>query len=169
MVSSDIIREEVFLEKEVIEVTKKYLQANGYTIIYEGKRRGPDLVAYNSVKNELLIIEVRGVPTRVKIRGRDKGKPKKKSTIANQFWGWPAKVLVELMEREYEWIHKSVHWVTEVIEKVDVHKSAVKYVGVFGYDKRYLDVLEKRKYALSRLGYEFWLIDKESNVRHRYT
>jgi len=163
--------EEAFLEKDVIETTRRYLQANGYIIIY-GERGGPDLVAYNNVKNELLVIEVRGVPTRHKIKGRDKGESKKGSTIRSQFRNWPDKIIAELMDREYEWIHRTKPWVAEVIEKIEKigtrKPPAVRYVGVLGYHEKYLEVLEKKKHALSKLGYEFWLIDKESNIRYSY-
>ena len=171
MMWGDFVLEE-FLEKEVIEVTKKYLQSNGYTIVCERRREGPDLVAYSNVKNELLVIEVKGVPTRHKVKGRDKDKLKKKSTIQSQFRNWFAKIIAELMDREHEWVHRTKPWVAEAIEKIGkigIRKPpVVKYIGVLGYDEGYIGILEKKKQALLRLGYGFWLMDKGSNVRYRY-
>jgi hypothetical protein len=67
------------------------------------------------------------------------------------------------MEREYEWYMESAGWVKEVLSKIGQMVSA-KYIAIFGYHKEYINVLEKRKQALGRLGYEIWLIDKESKV-----
>jgi len=150
-----------FREDEVTQILERLLVDRGCTIIYESNRQGPDVIAYCG--GSLLIIEARGVPTKFKVKGKDRGKPKSKNTIRGQFWGWPAEVTTELMEREYEWHMESADWVKEVLSKIS-QKISAKYIAVLGYHKEYIDVLEKRKQALERLGYEIWLIDKEGKI-----
>ena len=155
-------------EDVVIEAVRRMLMAEGYAVVYEGRRGGPDVVAYHRELHELVVVEAKGVPTRVKVRGPDRGRPKRFSTIRNQFKYWPAKVIAELMDREYEWLHRSAPWARDVVERVGASELNVRYVGVLGYDEGYLEVLDRRERAISRLGYEVWLIDGESRVRHRY-
>jgi hypothetical protein len=163
---SKLTQDDEFRENEVTQILRKLLVGAGCTIIYEsnyGSRRqeGPDVVAYCG--GSLLIIEARGVPTKFKVKGKDRGKPKSENTINNQFWHWPAEVIAELMEREYQWYTKSDGWVEEVLSKIS-QKISAKYIAVFGYHEKYIKVLEKRKQALERLGYEIWLIDKEGKI-----
>ena len=150
-----------FREDEVIQILERFLVNMGYTIIYEGKRQGPDIVAYRN--GSLLIIEARGIPSKYKVRGRDKGKPKSIDVIKGQFWGWPAEVITELIEREYEWYIEPANWAKVVLSKIG-QKVDAKYIAVIGYHKEYINVLEKRKHALKRLGYEIWLIGKEGRA-----
>jgi hypothetical protein len=98
-----------------------------------------------------------------KVVGRDRGKRKSRSTVKGQFRVWSAVVMAELMEREYQWYTKSADWVKEVLSKIS-QKTNAKYIAILGYYKEYVNVLEKRKQALERLGYEIWLIDKEGKV-----
>jgi hypothetical protein len=67
------------------------------------------------------------------------------------------------MDREYEWRTESVGWVKEVLNKIS-QKASTKHIAAFGYHKEYINVLEKRKQVLERLGYGIWLIDKEGKV-----
>jgi hypothetical protein len=150
-----------FREDEVTQILKRLLVDRGCTIIYEGKLRDPDVIAYCG--NSLLIIEAKGVPTKFKVMGRDKGKQKSKSTVRVQFRHWLAEVIAELMEREYEWHIESAGWVKEVLSKIS-QKISAKYIAILGYHKEYINVLERRKQALERLGYEIWLIDKEGKI-----
>ena len=155
-----------FREDEVTQILKRLLVDAGCTIVYEsnyGSRRqgGPDVVAYCG--GSLLIIEARGVPTKFKVKGKDKGKPKSENTIKGQFWGWPAEVIAELMEREHEWNIEPANWVEKVLNEIS-QKISAKYIAVFGYHEKYTNVLDKRKLALERLGYEVWLIDKEGKI-----
>jgi len=101
-----LTRYDEFRENEVTQILKRLLEDAGCTIIYEsnyGSRRqeGPDVVAYCG--DSLLIIEARGVPTKFKVKGKDRGKPKSERTINNQFRHYSEEVIAELMEREYEW------------------------------------------------------------------
>jgi hypothetical protein len=150
-----------FREDEVTQILERLLVDRGCKIIYKGKLRDPDVIAYCG--SSLLIIEAKGVPTKFKVMGRDKGKPKSENTINNQFRHWPAEVIAELMEREHEWHMESDDWVKEVLSKIS-QKISAKYIAVFGYHEKYTKVLEKRKLALERLGYEVWLIDKEGKI-----
>jgi hypothetical protein len=68
-----------FKEVEVIQILKRFLVDMRYTIIYEGRRQGPDIVAH--CKDSLLVIEARGVPSRFKVKGRDRGKLKSIHTV----------------------------------------------------------------------------------------
>jgi hypothetical protein len=106
---------------------------------------------------------VRGAPSRYKVKGWDKGKPKSASTIRNQFRNWSAMVIAELMEREHEWRTRSTDWVKRVLNEIG-EKANITFVAVLGYHKEYINVLEKRKEALKRLGYEIWLIDNKHRV-----
>jgi hypothetical protein len=148
-------------ENEVTQILKRLLVDRGCTIIYESKRQGPDVVAYCG--DSLLIIEAKGVPSKLKVKGRDRGKQKSESTVRAQFRHWLAEVIAELMEREYEWHIEPADWVEEVLSKIS-HKISAKYIAILGYHKTYINVLERRKQALERLGYEIWLIDKESKI-----
>jgi hypothetical protein len=155
-----------FGENEVTQILKRLLEDAGCTIIYEsnyGSRRqeGPDVVAYCG--NSLLIIEARGVPTKFKVKGKDRGKPKSERTINNQFRHYSEEVIAELMEREYEWNIEPANRVEKVLNEIN-QKISAKYIAVFGYHEKYINVLEKRKLALERLGYEVWLIDKEGKI-----
>lgn len=166
--SSNASELDIFTEKDVFRITMKYLYKNGFDIIYQGRREGPDIVAYNCSIKELLIIEIKGVPTTIKIKGRDKGKNKKKSAIKRQFWGWSGSVIIQLMEREYEWTNKSAQWVIDVIGKLkhaDVLK--VQFVAILGYHEKYKEILEKRKHAILRLGYKALLIDKHEDIKYK--
>jgi hypothetical protein len=156
-----LTQDDEFMEAEVVQRLKRLLVDMGCTIIYESNRQGPDVVAYCG--DSLLIIEAKGVPTKFKVMGRDKGKPKSENTINNQFRHWPAEVIAELMEREHEWHMESDDWVKEVLSKIS-QKISAKYIAVFGYHEKYIKVLEKKKQAVERLGYEIWLIDKEGKV-----
>jgi len=78
-----------------------------------------------------------------KVMGRDRGKPKSINIVRSSL-GWPAEVITELMEREYEWYMESAGWVKEVLSKIGQMVSA-KYIAIFGYYKEYINVLEKRK------------------------
>ena len=89
-------------EREILELLKDYARRKGYVTLYEGKREGPDLVLFNKEANEIIVVEIRGIPTMFKVKGKDKGKKKDKSVIENQFWGWLGEVIIELMDREYE-------------------------------------------------------------------
>ena len=140
-----------FREAEVTQILKRLLVDRGCTIIYESKRQGPDVVAYCG--GSLLIIEAKGVPSKLKVKGRDRGKQKSESTVRAQFWHWLAKVIAELMEREYEWHIESADWIEEVLSKIS-QKISAKYIAILGYHKEYINVLERRKQALERLGYE---------------
>ncbi len=155
-----------FREDEVTQILKRLLEDAGCTIIYESnyesrRQEGPDVVAYCG--NSLLIIEARGVPTKFKVKGKDRGKPKSENTINNQFRHYSEEVIAELMEREHEWNIKPTNWVEKVLNKIG-QKISAKYIAVFGYHEKYTKVLEKRKLALERLGYEVWLIDKEGKI-----
>jgi hypothetical protein len=150
-----------FREDEVTQILERLLVDRGCTIIYEGKLRDPDVVAYCG--NSLLIIEAKSVPSKFKVKGRDKGKPKSRNTVYNQFRHYSADVIVKLMEREYEWNIESANWVEKVLSKIS-QKISAKYIAVFGYHKEYINALEKRKLVLERLGYEVWLIDKEGKI-----
>jgi hypothetical protein len=150
-----------FREDEVTQILERLLVDRGCKIIYMGKRRDPDVIAYCG--SSLLIIEAKGVPSKFKVMGRDKGKPKSRDTINNQFRHWPAEVIAELMEREHEWHMESDDWVKEVLSKIS-QKISAKYIAVFGYHEKYIKVLEKKKQAVERLGYEIWLIDKEGKI-----
>jgi hypothetical protein len=159
-----LTQDDEFMEAEVVQILKGLLVDMGCTIIYEGKLRDPDVVAYCG--DSLLIIEAKGVPTKFKVMGRDKGKPKSKNTINNQFRHWSSDVIAKLMEREYQWYTKSAKsagWVKEVLSKIS-QKISAKYIAVLGYHEKYKDVLKKRKQALERLGYEIWLIDKGGKI-----
>jgi hypothetical protein len=158
-----LTQDDEFMEAEVVRRLKRLLVDMGCTIIYESNRQGPDVVAYCG--DSLLIIEAKGVPTKFKVMGRDKGKPKSENTINNQFRHWPAEVIAELMEREHEWHIEpaTANWVKEVLSKIGQNISA-KYIAVFGYHEKYIKVLEKKKQAVERLDYEIWLIDKEGKV-----
>jgi hypothetical protein len=166
-----LTRYDEFRENEVTQILKRLLEDAGCTIIYEsnyGSRRqeGPDVVAYCG--DSLLIIEARGVPSRFKVKGRDKGKPKSERTINNQFRHYSEEVIAELMEREHEWNIEPANWVEKVLneisQKISAQEISAKYIAVFGYHEKYTKVLEKRKLALERLGYEVWLIDKEGKI-----
>jgi Holliday junction resolvase len=155
-----------FRENEVTQILKRLLEDAGCTIIYESnyesrRQEGPDVVAYCG--NSLLIIEARGVPTKFKVKGKDRGKPKSENTINNQFRHYSEEVIAELMEREHEWNIKPTNWVEKVLNEIN-QKISAKYIAVFGYHEKYIKVLEKRKLALERLGYEVWLIDKEGKI-----
>lgn len=145
-------------ESKVIQALKEFLV--DCRVVYEGERRGPDIVAYCK---DVLIIEVRGAPSRYKVKGWGKGEPKSVSTVRNQFRSWSAMVIAELMEREHEWHTKSTDWVKHVLNEIG-EKANVTFVAVLGYHKEYINVLEKRKEALKRLGYEIWLIDNKHRV-----
>jgi hypothetical protein len=97
-----------------------------------------------------------------------------KNTINNQFRHYSEEVIAELMEREHEWniepanrVEKA-NWVEKVLneisQKISAQKISAKYIAVFGYHEKYTKVLDKRKLALERLGYEVWLIDKEGKI-----
>jgi RIO-like serine/threonine protein kinase len=150
-----------FREDEVTQILERLLVDRGCKIIYKGKRRNPDVIAYCG--NSLLIIEAKSVPSKFKVMGKDKGKPKSENTVYNQFRHYSADVIVKLMEREYQWYTKSANWVKEVLREIR-QKISAKYVAVFGYHKEYINALEKRKLVLERLGYEVWLIDKEGKI-----
>jgi hypothetical protein len=159
--SNQLTHYDEFREAEVIQILKRLLVDMGCTIIYEGERQGPDIIAY--CKDSLLIIEAIGVPSKFKVMGRDRGKRKSGSTVSGQFRHWSARVIAKLMEREYEWYTESADWVEEVLDKIS-QKISAKYIAVLGYHKEYINVLERRKQALERLGYEIWLNDKEGKV-----
>jgi hypothetical protein len=156
-----LTQDDEFMEAEVVRRLKRLLVDMGCTIIYESNRQGPDVVAYCG--DSLLIIEAKGVPTKFKVMGRDKGKPKSESTVRVQFRHWLAEVIAELMEREYQWYTKSAGWVKEAFSKIS-QKISAKYIAVLGYHKEYINVLKRRKLVLERLGYEVWLIDKEGKI-----
>jgi Holliday junction resolvase len=172
-----LTRYDEFRENEVTQILKRLLEDAGCTIIYESnyesrRQEGPDVVAYCG--DSLLIIEARGVPTKFKVKGKDRGKPKSERTINNQFRHYSEEVIAELMEREYEWniepanrVEKA-NWVEKVLneisQKISAQKISTKYIAVFGYHEKYTKVLDKRKLALERLGYEVWLIDKEGKI-----
>jgi hypothetical protein len=152
-----------FREDEVTQILERLLVDRGCKIIYKGKLRDPDVIAYCG--SSLLIIEAKSVPSKFKVKGRDKGKPKSRNTVYNQFRHYSADVIVKLMEREYEWNIESAtaNWVKEVLRRIN-QKISTKYVAVFGYHKEYINALKKRKLVLERLGYEVWLIDKEGKI-----
>ena len=156
-----LTQDDEFMETEVVQKLERLLVDMGCTIIYEGKLRDPDVVAYCG--DSLLIIEAKGVPTKFKVMGRDKGKPKSESTVRVQFRHWLAEVIAELMEREYQWYTKSAGWVKEAFSKIS-QKISAKYIAVLGYHKEYINVLKRRKLVLERLGYEVWLVDKEGKI-----
>jgi hypothetical protein len=160
-----LTQDDEFMEAEVVQILKRLLVDTGCTIIYESnhesKRQGPDVVAYCG--SSLLIIEAKGVPSKLKVMGRDKGKEKSVRTISNQFRHYLADVIAELMEREYEWHIEPDDWVEEVLSKIS-HKISAKHIAILGYHEKYINVLEKRKQAVERLGYEIWLIDKEGKI-----
>jgi hypothetical protein len=160
---NELTQDDEFMEAKVVQVLKRLLVDMGCMIIYEGKLRDPDVIAYCG--NSLLIIEAKGVPSKFKVKGRDKGKPKSRNTVYNQFRHWSADVIVKLMEREYEWNVESdkANWVKEVLRRIN-QKISAKYIAVLGYHNEYIKALEKRKLVLERLGYEVWLIDKEGKI-----
>jgi len=163
---NELTQDDEFREDKVTQILKRLLVDAGCTIIYESNRQGPDVVAYCG--DSLLIIEARGVPSRFKVKGRDKGKPKSERTINNQFRHYSEEVIAELMEREYEWNIEPTNWVEKVLneisQKISAQKISAKYIAVFGYHEKYTNALKKRKLALERLGYEVWLIDKEGKI-----
>jgi len=156
---------EEFREQEVVEVVKEVLGREGYRVVYEGRRGGPDVVACRD--GEMLVIEVRGVPTPRKVKGKDKGRPKSVSTIKNQFRVWSAMVLWHLLAREHQLVKESEEWVA--IAKNGCRKyGVVRFVGVLGYHEGYVGILEERALGLRRLGYEFWLLSKDGNVIKKF-
>lgn len=68
----------VFREGEVVEVVRRFLVGAGYMLCFWASGRGQRLWR---IEGGLLVVEVRGVPTDVKVRGRGVGMPKSKATV----------------------------------------------------------------------------------------
>ena len=150
-------------EDEIKELLKRLLEEKGYRVVYEGVKKGPDLVV--SDDKELIVIEIKGIPPKYKVR--DKGKLKSDKTISNQYRLWSGRILIELMEREQAIVNEEGEWVKEVFQKLKaggVAEVNVRYWGVFGKDEKYRKVLEKRKIAIKKLGYEIYFIDERGNL-----
>ncbi len=153
-------------EEKIKELLKEKLREEGYEIVYCGTREGPDIVLLHRDRKELVVVEVRGIPTKYCVKGKNKGKLKEPSTIRGQFWGWVAEVIIELMEREQA-LEDAKHgkvsekWVEKLLNELrkkglDIRSLRTRYWGVFGKDQdgMYREYIYKKCTALERLGYE---------------
>lgn len=160
-------------EIEIVKLLKG--RFSSAKILYEGKRGGPDLVVYDNERHKLMIFEVRGVPTMLKVKGGDKGRRKSEDTIESQFWGRSGEALIELIEREHDLntcIQKRLcnkkEWVRKVVEGIggiDRLKTAkVRYICVLGHRQEYKKHIEKRLHAIRKLNYEVWLMKPNGEI-----
>jgi len=179
-----------FSEEEVTQALEGVLENQGFRVVRRSRddepetRGGPDVVAYKD-DGTLLIIEVKGVPSKVRVRGSRKGTLKRGSVRRSQFRKWLCELFMQLVRREFEWVSgvyveiTKPPWVEQVLRRLAMGQEVgqplgealrkvrhIRFVGVLGYHEGYNRVLARIPvtYVMKKLGYELWFMDRDGKL-----
>jgi hypothetical protein len=133
-------------EGNVVEAISAHLQAEGWSIKHtantESRESGVDIRAQKG--NEILLVEVKGYPSKVYERGANQGQPKR-TNPSTQARHWYGEVLFSAILRQ------------EGFPQATVAIALPKFTV-------YTNLIQRTQHALSKLGIDVFVVDESGVV-----